>query len=688
MRTTHRLSIAGAATIVALAAISPFALSVLRETSTDSAAVVPAYDYGTVDYTGGVSTLTYSTYPGGGLTITPSKTNSGANAGWGSGGTSTNVAPGSTGRALSMNNDDWAAAGNATSATYTPTSIWGIGGSTPTYYGSGVCNTTVAAGTAGSPVVPTIADCPNAGTANAPTITYAFSQPVTDWSISINDLGGFKSGVGDGGVTMYADWVITSGQTLSLVSSNNNFQVTGGNTIKVVSPPVTGISNASGSYGIGAGTVKVAGTYSSITFRLDYHIANFATNVTYTPDANNPPDWMAVQWGLSPAVALTYDGNGGSCTTAASTVPPATSVTIASGSGCSRSGYVFAGWNTLANGTGTGYAAGSSLTLNADTTLYAVWTPAPAPAPAPATDSGSTSPAAPRAVSDTAATPVNTPVTVNAAANDTYPAGSVFSQVTSPANGTVAWNANGSYTYSPRTGFSGVDTFGYKVCLAAPNSATCSSATETIIVGPLAFNDSAITQAGTPVSVNAALNDNYPAGSVFTQTSNPANGTVMWNANGSYVYTPRPGFVGTDTFTYKVCMPTPYADRCSQATDTITVGEPEPKARPQTQRVLAGSTRPLLYLPVGLSKPAAGSNLKPGSVAIAQAGTGQWGNTVVVPGKGTWVLKGTQVQFVPAPGFTGQTTIRYRIQDRNGKWAYSTLTATAPAVPTTVNGGW
>ena len=38
-----------------------------------------------------------------------------------------------------------------------------------------------------------------------------------------------------------------------------------------------------------------------------------------------------------------------------------------------RSGYSFVNWNTLANGTGTSYAAGSTINLTADTTLYAIW---------------------------------------------------------------------------------------------------------------------------------------------------------------------------------------------------------------------------------------------------------------------------------------------------------------------------
>lgn len=41
-----------------------------------------------------------------------------------------------------------------------------------------------------------------------------------------------------------------------------------------------------------------------------------------------------------------------------------------------RSGYKFVGWNTKADGTGTGYAIGTTYTGNAALTLYAIWKPA------------------------------------------------------------------------------------------------------------------------------------------------------------------------------------------------------------------------------------------------------------------------------------------------------------------------
>ncbi len=82
-------------------------------------------------------------------------------------------------------------------------------------------------------------------------------------------------------------------------------------------------------------------------------------------------------------IGITYDGNPNS---AATNVPisyqevAGTTVTVgASGSknGAvktpSRAGYVFEGWNTSADGNGTTYQPGDSLTLNENTVLYAMW---------------------------------------------------------------------------------------------------------------------------------------------------------------------------------------------------------------------------------------------------------------------------------------------------------------------------
>ena len=87
-------------------------------------------------------------------------------------------------------------------------------------------------------------------------------------------------------------------------------------------------------------------------------------------------------WTPAPQYSLTYDGNGN---TAGS--PPSdpsspyysgTSATVlANTGGLVDTGYVFDGWNTAANGSGTSYSAGATLTIAADTVLYAQWSTAP-----------------------------------------------------------------------------------------------------------------------------------------------------------------------------------------------------------------------------------------------------------------------------------------------------------------------
>lgn len=74
------------------------------------------------------------------------------------------------------------------------------------------------------------------------------------------------------------------------------------------------------------------------------------------------------------AKTITYNGNGGS-------TPAATTIWgEGSWSGNvtptvpTRTGYAFNGWNTKADGTGTHYASGASITITANVTLYAEWT--------------------------------------------------------------------------------------------------------------------------------------------------------------------------------------------------------------------------------------------------------------------------------------------------------------------------
>jgi len=197
---------------------------------------------------------------------------------------------------------------------------------------------------------------------------------------------------------------------------------------------------------------------------------------------------------------------------------------------------------------------------------------------------------APVAVNDINNTVVNTAVSGNVLTNDYDPDGNSLAVISnlyaSPSNGTVKMNNDGTYTYTPNSGFEGEDFFMYVVCDVGTSPVLCDTATVTIEVrsdtqgnrAPVANEDEVHTSVNTAVSGNVLLNDYDPDldnFSVSSIISNVKNGTLTFNKNdGTFTYTPNTGFEGTDEFVYEICDDaTP--SLCSQATVTISVEQPE-----------------------------------------------------------------------------------------------------------------
>ena len=146
-------------------------------------------------------------------------------------------------------------------------------------------------------------------------------------------------------------------------------------------------------------------------------------------------------------------------------------------------------------------------------------------------------------------------------------------------HGDVTVNADGSFTYAPDDPTSNAtDSFQYK---ASNGTLDSNVAKVTIKVGfassgdpavPIANDDFYSTPEDIPLSVAAPglrANDFPPAASAkASKLTNPSNGTVVVNEDGSFTYTPNADFFGTDTFTYKLTMPA----GSDTATVTITVG--------------------------------------------------------------------------------------------------------------------
>ena len=144
--------------------------------------------------------------------------------------------------------------------------------------------------------------------------------------------------------------------------------------------------------------------------------------------------------------------------------------------------------------------------------------------------------------------------------NDTDPDGDTLTAVlvTGPTNGTLALNADGSFTYTPIDNFTGTDSFTYTANDGALNSntATVTINVTTVNNAPVANNDSYDAPNGiltVPAATGVLADDTDPDGDTLTAqlVDNPGNGTVILNPDGSFTYTPNASFDGTDSFTYR-----------------------------------------------------------------------------------------------------------------------------------------
>ena len=75
----------------------------------------------------------------------------------------------------------------------------------------------------------------------------------------------------------------------------------------------------------------------------------------------------------SSAIIITYDVNGANGNEASIRIKPNTNTKLSTGSNLSRDGYIFTGWNTKIDGTGTHYEPGETTKFQEATTLYAEW---------------------------------------------------------------------------------------------------------------------------------------------------------------------------------------------------------------------------------------------------------------------------------------------------------------------------
>ena len=157
------------------------------------------------------------------------------------------------------------------------------------------------------------------------------------------------------------------------------------------------------------------------------------------------------------------------------------------------------------------------------------------------------------------------------------PGGNVTMTVTNPSN------PGNKPTLDPNTGEvtipgntpAGTYTITYSYCeVLNPTNCTGTQTLVVTVVGtatptptPVAVDDRVSTALNTPVNIAVLANDTLNGATTPNVVTQPANGTVVVNADNTVEYRPHTGFVGTDTFVYEICN----SAGCSSATVTVDI---------------------------------------------------------------------------------------------------------------------
>ncbi|MBL7472755.1 Ig-like domain-containing protein [Robertkochia sediminum] len=167
------------------------------------------------------------------------------------------------------------------------------------------------------------------------------------------------------------------------------------------------------------------------------------------------------------------------------------------------------------------------------------------------------------AVDDEVTIEEDTSVTIAVVDNDNIPADAtsvVISDVEQPLTASVVVNADNTITVTPEPDFVGTLIIGYEIMVTTPEEVSVSQAM--MIIEVTQVQDVAIDMVSVnsydpePVVIDVFANDTFDPGStlVIISVSDPINGEVTINDDGTVSYLIDEGFEGTDIFTYTVSV--------------------------------------------------------------------------------------------------------------------------------------
>jgi VCBS repeat-containing protein len=127
-----------------------------------------------------------------------------------------------------------------------------------------------------------------------------------------------------------------------------------------------------------------------------------------------------------------------------------------------------------------------------------------------------------------------------------------YSQVAGPTHGSLAFNSDGTFLYTPESDYHGPDSFTYHA-----NDGTADSNTSTVSITVNAINDAPVAQAqsittneDTAKSGTVVATDVDGNSLTYSQVTGPTHGSLTFISDGTFIYTPESDYHGPDSFTY------------------------------------------------------------------------------------------------------------------------------------------
>lgn len=276
----------------------------------------------------------------------------------------------------------------------------------------------------------------------------------------------------------------------------------------------------------------------------------------------------------------------------------------------------------------------------------------------------------PNALNDHFATPQGVALNGNVSKNDMDPQGASLTYnavaVTTPQYGSVSIGNNGVFTYTPLLNYSGIDSFQYSVSNIyglfdsawVYISVVQPSAPGSSNKPPLVQNDAAITFTNVPVAGDVASNDIDPDGDTLTYVvvTQPVNGSITLQSDGTFIYTPNNGYSGNDKVVYMACDEGMPVASCASGVLIITVKN-DPSGPGINDAPIANDD----VAATVANKPISGNVLlndsdPNGDLLVAPTTIGG------SPGGFTWGINGNYT-YLPPLNFVGNIVLTYSVCD-------------------------